>query len=1210
MDDGQGLAAACRHRRRREEDHSLSDPFWEKVRDVFHDVSSAPPEERAAKLAAACAGDAALREEVESLLASHDEAAEFLEPDREPDRPSFAAGDLVSGRYRIARLLGTGGMGEVYEAEDGELRESVALKIIRPEIASNPRILARFRREIQLARRVTHPNVCRIYDVSSHRTDPGSRAERKISFVSMELLHGPTLAAKLRGGGRMAPAEALPIVRQMASGLDAAHAASIVHRDFKSANVMLATASASSADVSELRAVITDFGLAHDTGSESADRDARLTDTGMVVGTPDYMAPEQLEEGPLTPATDVYALGVVMFEMVTGRLPFDGNTPMAIAMSRLRNPAPSPRRLVPGLDERWEAVILRCLERDPAQRYQRAGEVAAALEEGTPLPRRPRTATPERSRRTAAILIAASAVAIALPFVLQHRGAAPAVPPPTPAAQPAVAFKPRRTVAVLGFRNLSARGDQAWLSEAVSELLSSEVSAAETFRLIPRDDVARLESDFALRGGEVARAALPRIHERLGTDVVVSGTYLSAGTDADKALRLDVRLQDAASGEVVGTISETGTQADLLGLVSRVGSRLREGLGAAPLSAEAKAALRASYPVNPEAARLYAEGLTNLRRYDSLSARSLFEQAIVKEPGYPMSHSALAEAFWNLGFEDRAAAEADRALSLASQLGREERLTIEARAAVFHKQWDKAIEIYRSLLTFYPDELPYGLRLGAVQNAAGKATDAIATMEKLRALPPPLRNDPGIDLIAADAYQSLHDSKRELDVARRAETAGAALGMRTVVARAKASQSFALLNLNQLEASTVILREAARLYEAAGDRAGMARCYSNLGFALWNRGDLNEAEALLQKALAIHRQVGSRSFESRTLNNVGMVRFAKGDTDGAEQVFDQALAVERESNFVTMIGPTLSNLGGVRQLRGDLAGAQKLYAEAIEMARRTDDRTGEMTAMVNSAETLRLSGHLADSRTQYDRSAVLAHELKLAAYESYVLAGLGELALVRGDLAEARRQHTAALDMRQKASEYLTAAESAMMLANLAIEETAAKAGNAEDAGNAGNATSAERKTGDQIEAPLRQAIAVFAKQGAAEDEAAAHETLARALLLRGDAKGATQEMVAARKVAKATRTVTLLAALSATEARVLIAERRAGDAAAKALESATIARRGQFLAGELDALLVSAAAEDARGKPAEARAVRERVRQRAERSGMLLYARKAADKS
>jgi len=430
--------------------------------------------------------------------------------------------------------------------------------------------------------------------------------------------------------------------------------------------------------------------------------------------------------------------------------------------------------------------------------------------------------------------------------------------------------------------------------------------------------------------------------------------------------------------------------------------------------------------------------------------------------------------------------------------------------------------------------------------------------------------------------------------------------MRTIVARAKASQSFALLNLNQLEASTVILREAARLYEAAGDRAGMARCYSNLGFALWNRGDLNEAESLLQKALAIHRQVGSRSFESRTLNNVGMVRFAKGDIDGAEQVFGQALAVERESNFVTMIGPTLSNLGGVRQLRGDLAGAQKLYAEAIEMARRTDDRTGELTAMVNSAETLRLSGHLADSRTQYDRSAVLAHELKQAAYESYVLAGLGELALVRGDLAEARRQHTAALDIRQKASEYLTAAESAMMLANLAIEESAEKAANATNAGNVANA---ERKTADPIETPLRGAIAVFAKQGAAEDEAAAHETVARALLLRGDTAGARQEILAARKVAKATRTVTLLAALSATEARVLIAERRAGDAAAKALESATIARRGQFLAGELDALLVSADADELRGRGAEARAARAGVRQRAEGSGMLLYARKAGAK-
>jgi tetratricopeptide (TPR) repeat protein/TolB-like protein len=1160
----------------------VADPFWERVREVFHAVSAAPRNERTAMLAEACGDDAALREEVESLLAAHDSADDFLEPEQ-PERPSFDSGDFVSNRYRIVRLLGSGGMGEVYEAEDRELHESVALKIIRPEIAASPRILARFRREIQLARRVTHPNVCRIYDVSHHLARSGAgTAERRISFVSMELLPGRTLAAQLRASGRMTTSGALPIVRQLAAGLDAAHAVSVVHRDFKSANVML-----TESDAGVPRAVITDFGLAHDTGSSAAAGDMRLTDTGMVVGTPSYMAPEQLDQGPLTPATDVYALGVVMFEMVTGRLPFDGNTPMSIAMSRLANPAPSPRRYVPGLDVRWEAVILRCLERDPALRYQRAAEVAAALEEGTPLPRLPRApAKPSRAAR-AAVIGGATAAAMALIAFLQYREshtpAAVTTSSVAGTASPAAAFKPRRAVAVLGFRNLSARGDQRWLSDAFSELLSTEISAADTLRLVPRDDVEHLESDYALRDGEAPRDVLPRIRERLGTDVVVSGSYLAATGGAANDLRLDVRLQDAASGEVVGTISETGTQADLLGLVSRVGTRLRQGLGAAPLSSEAKEGLRASTPANAEAARLYVEGLSKARRYDWLAARALFENAVAKEPGYPMSRSALAEAHWNLGSEEKAIAEADKALSLAAHLGREERLTLEARADVFHKRWDAAIEINRSLLTFYPDDVPYGLRLGTTQISAGKANDALATVAKLRALPPPLGDDPGIDLIAADAYAALHDPKRELEAAQRAQAAGAKRNMRTVVARATANQAYAYRDLAQLDRSVALLRESAQLYEAAGDRAGAARSQSNLGLSLWSRGNLKEAEALLEQALAIHRQTGQRSFESRTLNNLGMIRFTKGDIDGAEQAFTSALAVERESNFVTMLSLTIGNLGGVHQVRGDLDGAQKLYAEAIEAARRTDDHFGELTATVNSAETLRLRGRVAESKAQYDRATALARQLQNAATESYILAGLGELALVRGDLPEATRLHNAALAMRQKANERLSVAQSQTMLANVALESK------------------------KPAEAMLHDAIAMLAKEGAVEDEAAAHEVLARALLARGAAAEARQELERARTLAKGSKTVTLLAAIAATDARLLLAAGQADAAAARAEESASIAKRGQLLAAELDARLVAADADAKRGHTAAAAATRAQVRTRGQAAGLLLVSRKAA---
>ena len=223
--------------------------------------------------------------------------------------PVFHHDELVSDRFKIVRLLGQGGMGAVYEAEDLELGGHVALKTVRPETATNPRTIERFKQEIYLARKVTHPNVCRIFDLFHHRV--GS-ADGEIMFVTMELLRGETLAERLRRVGRMSAPEFVPLVTQMAQGLHAAHQVGIVHRDFKPSNVVLVPVKEQSDDV---RAVVTDFGLAHTSSSDSSQVLA-LTGTGDIVGTPAYIAPEVLDHRGATAATDIYAFGVVMYEMV------------------------------------------------------------------------------------------------------------------------------------------------------------------------------------------------------------------------------------------------------------------------------------------------------------------------------------------------------------------------------------------------------------------------------------------------------------------------------------------------------------------------------------------------------------------------------------------------------------------------------------------------------------------------------------------------------------------------------------------------------------------------------------------------------------------------------------------------------------------------------------------------------------------------------
>ncbi|MDQ6664494.1 MAG: tetratricopeptide repeat protein [Acidobacteriota bacterium] len=320
---------------------------WERIKELFEAVLEREPPLRAEFLENACHGDETLRKEVERLVDRHDSF-----PPAEPAGAArtFREGELIAGRYRIARFLGEGGMGEVYEAEDRELGGRVALKAIRPEIASDERMVARFKSEIQLARQVTHPNVCRIFDVARHQTESGS-----VAFLTMEYLPGETLAQKITAHGPLPAAEALPLMRQMADALDAAHRAGVIHRDFKTSNVILTPADKG------VRAVVTDFGLAR---SADLERARTLTITGNIIGSPDYMAPELFAGEPATIASDVYSLGVVLLEMLTGR------RSTSAARGDLK------------IDARWEQAIAKCMEREPARRFASAGAVVRAMEGG------------------------------------------------------------------------------------------------------------------------------------------------------------------------------------------------------------------------------------------------------------------------------------------------------------------------------------------------------------------------------------------------------------------------------------------------------------------------------------------------------------------------------------------------------------------------------------------------------------------------------------------------------------------------------------------------------------------------------------------------------------------------------------------------------------------------------------------------------------
>uniref|UniRef100_Q01QI7 Serine/threonine protein kinase with TPR repeats n=1 Tax=Solibacter usitatus (strain Ellin6076) TaxID=234267 RepID=Q01QI7_SOLUE len=380
---------------------------WPLARKLFDAAVKLGPAEADAYLRAECGDDAELLSEVRAMLEEHrrtgalDRPAWDFTPASPPSVPSGAApvfgpGQVVAGRYTIVRYLSRGGMGEVYEAEHPLLPDHVALKTLLPAIASDEAMIARFKQEIQLARKIAHPNVCKVFDLEWHPAEGST-----ILFLTMEFLPGETLAARIQREGRLRPAEALPLLQQMADALDAAHRSGVIHRDFKTSNVMLVPGAAG------IRAVVTDFGLARGV-TTAAETTATLTNN--VAGTLDYMAPELMNGSVATFRSDIYALGAVAYKTITGSLPFAGEAPLAAAFLRARKPIPSPRTLVPDLDPKWEHAILRALDPEPGRRFSDVREFPRALR-GEPVSVTVALPTLTRRKVVAAVCVVAALAA-------------------------------------------------------------------------------------------------------------------------------------------------------------------------------------------------------------------------------------------------------------------------------------------------------------------------------------------------------------------------------------------------------------------------------------------------------------------------------------------------------------------------------------------------------------------------------------------------------------------------------------------------------------------------------------------------------------------------------------------------------------------------------------------------------------------------------
>jgi eukaryotic-like serine/threonine-protein kinase len=771
--------------------------------------------------------------------------------------------------------------------------------------------------------------------------------------------------------------------------------------------------------------------------------------------------------------------------------------------------------------------------------------------------------------------------------------------PTNPATMAAIGARApaRRSVAVLGFRNLSGRPEEGWISTALAEMLSTELEAGEKLRLISGEDIAHTKLDLSLADADsLSRTTLAQLHKNLDSDLIVLGSYTVVGDKPGARIRLDLRLQDTVAGETIADVAVVGGEADLFDMVSQAGSRLREKLGVEAVSPVEAVGIRASLPSNRDAARLYSEGLARLRVFDAIEARDLLRQAIAADPKYSPAHSALAEAWWRLGYDKKAQQEARQAFDLSADLSREDRLVVEGRYREIDHQYDKAIEVYRSLFTLFPDNVDYGLKLSGAQVRAGKGKDALATVELLRKLVPSATEDPRIDLAEADAWEALLDPERGLQPGERAIEKARARGARLILAQALQGRCWGFSFLGKGQDAVAACRESRNIYAAAGNLHGEGTALRTWADAL-AQTDAPESIRLYQQAETLYRKVGSEAGVASVINNLGLVYEAQGDLVTAERMHRQALASYRLLEDKRTQAEVTGNVADERMEQGDLQGSLQLYHDQLRLEDQLQsENSGRIGTSAlpdyNIALIRQLQGDLVGAQQGFEQSLAAWQKGSVQYFSAYAMWSLGNLFLQEANFSGSRKMYEQALALRASAAEKLTIAETQLALADLSLEET--------------------RPPAEQ-EAAVRQALEVFQTQKIRDDEIQAWCVLARALLAEGKAADAKDAVQHARSLAAKSQNPEIRWRAAITAARVETAEKnlaRSAVAEAARKELARIIKKSHemgYMGIELDARLALAEIEMKAQQTAAGRVHLAAIETDAKSKGYNLIARKAA---
>ncbi|HEV8580404.1 MAG TPA: tetratricopeptide repeat protein [Thermoanaerobaculia bacterium] len=943
----------------------------------------------------------------------------------------LAAGSRLAGRYRILELVGIGGMGMVYKAEDEQLGLPVAIKVLRPDLAQDGRRLERFKQELVLARQVSHPNVVRIHDLGN---------DGELVFLSMDYVPGQPLNELIAAEGRLPAERAVGIARQIAAGLAVAHDAGVVHRDLKPGNILVDESG---------RAAITDFGVARSLAGPGP------TLPGAVVGTLDYLSPEQARGGEVDGRADLYALGILLHEMLTGELPFAGGSAAEVLAQRLTGATRDLRAAGVEVPPRLAAIVRRLLQREPARRYQSAREVLDDLA---------RLGGARRFGWRRAALVAAGLLAVlAAGWTLRERLRL------APSAKPA-ATVPRHAVALLPLADETGGGNLAWVASGLPEILASSLAEGPGLRVLDSQRVFDTLEGLKLRPGPLPEADARRLAELLDADRLVSGRVRTAGG----RLRIDLSLISAdVPGLPAHSLHAESAPADAFRLIDGLGTTLRERLAAPPVAA-APAVSR-----SPAALAAYTLGLGDLRRGNAVAAVAALERAVASDPGYSVAWVQLARAREALGRREEALAAARRAVAGIGATG--SRSAYEARAieARLTGRPEKAQEILARLVERYPEDAEARVELAEAYGEQGNLDRAMAALAQAVRLAPHhprawfllgkysifagnsrraideylvhalvVQNQLGSDEGRADVLNAFGVAYRELgEMERAAENYEQAAVIRRRIGDER-GYATTLRNLASLHtvrgeyaAARRLLDQAQPILERLGDRPGIADLYNELGVLAEERGSYEEALGHYQRALRVRRDLGNDLAFAQSFSNVGfacyllgryddamvywrqgldlarksgdpagvvlatqnlgLLELARGEWDESVKSFLTALGTSRELGMKEATAASLGHLGRLAQYQGRPAAALASFAEALAVLRDLGDRRGLAEFTLAQAEVEIELGLEAAAGQHLRAAAELLREGRNHEHEAELERLQGEWHLLRGEPAAA-----------------------------------------------------------------------------------------------------------------------------------------------------------------------------------------------------------------